>query len=78
MICECPYLAEGFLHNFCPCYDIVQLGVTQRIRNKVVEMAAVAECFLIITHVKNKESKKQLFQIYLLLKLADGKILIKK
>ena len=55
-----PYFAEGFLYNLCPCFHIVfaQLGVIPRTRNKFVEIVAVAERYLIITHVKNKESKK--------------------
>ena len=35
---EGAYLAEGFLHNLCPCFDIAfaQLGVIPKIRNKFV------------------------------------------
>ena len=36
-----------------------QLGVIARIRNKFVEIVAVAERYFMIAHVKNKESKKQ-------------------
>ena len=39
---------------------------------------AVAEWYLVITHVKNKESKREPFQISLFVKLADGRISIKK
>ena len=41
-------------------------------------MVATAERYLIITHVKNKESKKQPFRICLAVQLTDGRILIKK
>ena len=41
-------------------------------------IVAAGECFLIMIHVINKESKKQPLWIYLLVKLADGKMLIKK
>ena len=55
----------GFLHNPCPCFDIVfaQLGVIPRTRKKFVEIVAVTECNLITNQVRNKESKKQPFQI---------------
>ena len=58
MNCEGPY--RGFLHNLCPCFDIVlaQLGVIPRARNRFVEIVAVAERYLIITHVENKVLKK--------------------
>ena len=59
-------LTEGLLHNIGPCFDIVfaQLKVIPRTRNKFVEIVAVAERYLIITHVKkNKESRKQPFWI---------------
>ena len=57
----------------------MQLGVIPRTRNKFVEIVAVAERYLIITHVKNKESKKQPFRIWLpVIILADEKISIKK
>ena len=51
---EGPYLGEGFLRNLCLCFDTVfaQLGVISRTRNKFVEIIAVAERYLIITHVK--------------------------
>ena len=57
-------------------FDIAfaQLGVIPRIRNKFVETVAVAERYLIITHLKNKESKKQPCQICLLVTLAEDKI----
>ena len=77
---ESPYLTEGFLHNPCPCFDIpfARLGVIQIRRNKFAEIVAVAECHLITNHVKNKESKKQPFRICVPVKLADGKMSIKK
>ena len=66
MICEDPYLANGFLHNLCPCFDMVfpVLGVITRTRDKFVEMS--------ITYLESQESKKQLFQICL------GRLSIKK
>ena len=39
---------------------------------------AVAEYYLITNHAKNKESKKQTFRICLPVKLADGKMSMKK
>ena len=77
---EGPYFAEGFLHNLCPCFDnaFAQLGVTLRTRNRFDEIVAVAVCYLISNHVKNKESKKQPFQICLHMKLADGSMSMKK
>ena len=73
-------LSQGFLHNLCPCFDIAfaQLGATPRTRNRFDEILAVAECYLISNHVKNKESKKQPFQICLPVKLADGRMFMKK
>ena len=52
--CECPYLAEVFLHNLCQYLDIVsaQLRVITRTRNKFVETVAVAERYLIINSCK--------------------------
>ena len=47
-----------------------------RTRNKFVEIVAVAECYLIRKHVKNKESKKQ--RMCVSVKLADGKMSMKK
>ena len=69
---EGPYFAEGFLLKLYPCFDIAlaELGVIPRTRNKFVEIVAVAESYLIINNVKNKESKKQSFQICLAVKLA--------
>ena len=50
-----PYLAEGFLHNLCPCFDIefARLGIIPTTRNKFVEIVAIAECYLVTNHVKN-------------------------
>ena len=68
------YLAEGFIQKLCPYFDIMfaQLGVVPKTRSKFVEIIAAGECYLITTHVKNKESKKQPFRICLSVKLADG------
>ena len=46
--------------------------------NKFVEIVAVAERYFIIAHSKNKELKKQPFQICFPVKLADGRMSIKK
>ena len=80
MDCEDPYLAEEFPHNCWLCFDIVfaQLGVIPRRTNKSFEIVGLAERYIIIIHVKNKEFKKQLFQIYLPVKLADGRMSIKR
>ena len=61
-------------------FDIAfaRLGIIPKTRNKFVETVAVAERYLIITHVKYKESKKQPMRIYLPVKLADGRISIRK
>ena len=75
MHCEGPYFAEGF-----PCFDIefAQLGVIPRTTNKFVEIVAVAERHFIAAHIKNKQTKKQPFRICLTVKLADGRISMKK
>ena len=69
---EGPYFAEEFLLKLYPYFDIAlaELGVIPRTRNKFVEIVAVAECYLIINNVNNKESKKQSFQICLAVKLV--------
>ena len=48
--CEGSFLAEGILHNLCPCFDIafVQLGVITRTRNKFFEIVAASERYLTI------------------------------
>ena len=67
------YHVEGFLRNLFYCFNIVfaQLGVIPRTRNKFVDIVAVAECYLITNHVKNKESKKQPSRICLPVTLAE-------
>ena len=59
-------------------YCICAIRSHPRTRNKFFEIVAVAECYLISNHVKNKESKKQPFQICLPVKLADGRMSMKK
>ena len=61
-------------------FDIVfaQVGVIPTIRNKFVEIVVAVERYLIIAHVKNKESKKRPFWISLPVKLADRKMSVKK
>ena len=73
-------LSQGFLHNLCPFFDIAfaQLGATPRARNRFDQIVTASEYYLISKHVKNKESKKQLFQIYFPVKLADGRMSMKK
>ena len=71
--CDVPQLAEEFLDNLCQCL----IRVIPRARNEFVEIVAVAEHYFIINHLKNKESKKQPFRICLLVKLANGRMLIK-
>ena len=60
-------------------FDIVflELEVIPRTINKFVKIVAFAERYFIIAHVKNKESKKQPFQIYFCVKSAEGKMSIK-
>ena len=58
--------------------EFAQLGVIIKIRNQVAETVAVAESYLIINSCKNKESKKPPLRIYLPVKLADGRMSIKK
>ena len=52
--CEGPYFAEGFLHNLCQYFDIVfaPLEVIIRTNNKIVEIVATSECYLIINLFK--------------------------
>ena len=54
MNCEGPYLTEGFLHNFCPCLDIVfaPLELITRTSIKIVEIVVTSEPYLIIKHFK--------------------------
>ena len=75
---EAPYFAEGFLLNLRQCFDIgfVQLGVIPRTKNEFVEIVTVAECYLITNYVK--VSKKYPFRICLPVKLADGRMSVKK
>ena len=60
-------LTEGLLHNIGSCFDIMFAGleISPKTRNKFAEIVAVVERYLVITHVKNKESKKQPFRICL-------------
>ena len=77
---EGPYLVKGYLCNFYPFFDnaFAELGVITRTSNKFPEVVAVSECYLIITHVKNKEIKKQRLRIHLSIKLAIGKMSIEQ
>ena len=77
---EGPCLAEYFLTTILICFDIVfaQFRVIPRTGNRFFKTVAVAECYLVITHIKNKESKKRTFRIYHAVNLADGRTSIKK
>ena len=48
------FLTEELLHNIGPYFDIVfaQLDVIPKTMNRFAEVVAVAERYLIITHVK--------------------------
>ena len=50
---------EGFLHNLCPCFDIVfaALGLITRASNNIVEIAVTLECYLIMKIVGNYTMK---------------------
>ena len=62
---SCVVSLQGLLHNLCLFFDIVfpQLGVIPGIRS--IEIVAVVERYVVISHAKNKESKKQKFRICL-------------
>ena len=61
--CKGSYLVEGF---------------NARTRNNFFENVAVAKPYLITTNVQKKKLKRELFQIYLPVKLAYGAISMKK
>ena len=80
---EGSYLVKGFLYislHFYPFSDnaFAELGVLTRTSNKFLVVVAVAECYLITTHVKSKETKKQPLRIHLSIKLAIGKMPIEQ
>ena len=54
--------------------------IRSHLKNKdnFVDIVAVVEHYLIMAHVKNKESRKQPFRICFPVKLADRKMSIKK
>ena len=54
------------------------LGVIPSTKNKFVEIVSVAECYVIANHIKSNLSKKQPFRICLPVKLADGRMSVKK
>ena len=58
--CEGPYFAEGFVHIFCPCFDIkfAPLGLITRTSNKIVEIVVTSECYLIINPFKKQGIKE--------------------
>ena len=47
-------LTVGLFHNFCPFFDVMfaQLGVISKTRRKIIEIVAVTEHYLVITHEK--------------------------
>ena len=61
-------------------FDIVftQLGVIPRIMNKFVEIIAVAERSFVTAHLKNEEWEKHPFSLWLPVKVADGRMSVKK
>ena len=71
MNCEDSYLAEGFFHSLCPCFDIefAQLGVITRIKNKCVEIVATSDRDLTINS-RIKEAAVPNWRYYLPVKLA--------
>ena len=73
------YLAEGFLHKLCPCLDIRFAQIRNHLINKesVYQNSSCGRALLSYNSGRNQESKVQSFQIYLLVKLADGRMLIK-
>ena len=77
--CKSSYLVKGFLRNLSLCFDVAcaKLWVNARARNFFLTIS-VAKCCLVITDVHRRESKKQVFRVYLLVKLAYGRILIIK
>ena len=80
MNCEDPYLAEGFLHNLCLCFDIVvaQLKVITRIRNEFVETVAVAERDLMRNSYKKSSNKRSSRSAYTSPKIRWWKNVSKK
>ena len=67
--------------SFTPFAHVLILRLRQitRINNGIVKTVAAQECYLIIIFFKkNRESKKQLFRIYLPVKLTNRKISMKK
>ena len=76
---QTPYLTEESLHTLCSYFDValVQLRVITKTKKKFVEI--VTERYLIITYlIQNKKSQKQLFRIYLPVKLVERKNVNKK
>ena len=63
---EGSYLAEGFLHNIFPCFDIVfaPLGVITRTNNKIVEIAATSAYYLIINLFKKIRNQRSSYSEY--------------
>ena len=59
--------SQGLLYKIGPYFDteFAQLKVMLKTRSNFVEIVAVPERYSIITDVKNKKSKKQLFRICL-------------
>ena len=54
---EGPYLAAGYLHNFCPRFDIMFAPFITETSNKIVEIV-VTECYLIINPFKKYRIKE--------------------
>ena len=70
--CEGYYLAEGFLHSLCSCFNTVlaQLRDITKVRNKFVEIVAASERYLI----KKLKREGYIFSNY----TRNGVVFIKK
>ena len=76
--CKSSYLVKGFLHNLSMFRCCVCAIMGQRKSKNFFLTISVAKCYLVIIDVHRKESKKQVFRVYLPVKLAYGRILIIK
>ena len=72
--CKGSYLVKGFLYNLSHVLmlRVRSYGSTQE-QETFFSKISVAKSYLIITDVHSKESKKQVFRIYLPVKLAYEK-----
>ena len=72
-------MSKGFFTTFLhvPMLRVRSYGSTQE-QEAFFKKISVAKYYLIITDVHSKESKKQVFRMYLPVKLANGRLLIIK